>query len=53
MRDFNHDRTSITLFGEYEPLLGPAADSMLVEQDGSPNQFTIGVSSTYRFDFSF
>lgn len=47
------DKVTASLFGEYERLLGPAADSTLVEQDGSPNQFTIGVSSTYRFDFSF
>lgn len=46
------DRVETSLFGEYNRLLGPAADSSLVEERGSPDQFTIGVSATYRFDFS-
>lgn len=46
------DRITTTLFGEYERLLGPAADSSLVRERGSQNQFTVGVSATYRFDFS-
>jgi MipA family protein len=33
-------------------LLGPAADSSLVEERGSENQFKVGVSATYRFDFT-
>lgn len=41
-----------SLFGEYSRLMGPAADSSLVEERGSRDQFTIGVSTTYRFDFS-
>lgn len=47
------DRITASVFGEYARLLGPAADSTLVKERGSENQFTIGVSSTYRFDFNF
>lgn len=41
-----------SLFGEYSRLMGPAADSSLVQQRGSENQFLLGLSATYRFDFS-
>lgn len=41
-----------SLFGEYSRLVGPAADSSLVRERGDANQFSIGVSATYRFDFS-
>jgi len=34
---------------EYERLVGSAADSPLVTQRGSPNQFTIGLGATYTF----
>jgi len=46
------DKITTQLFGEYSRLAGPAADSSLVKERGSPNQFTIGVSATYRFDFN-
>jgi outer membrane protein len=46
------DKVTTSLFAEYSRLLGPAADSSLVRQRGSVNQFTIGASATYRFDFS-
>jgi outer membrane scaffolding protein for murein synthesis (MipA/OmpV family) len=46
------DKVTTSLFGEYEHLLGPAADSSIVKERGSPNQFLLGVSATYRFDFS-
>ena len=46
------DRITTSVFGEYSRLLGPAADSSLVEERGSPNQLTIGVSARYRFDFT-
>jgi outer membrane scaffolding protein for murein synthesis (MipA/OmpV family) len=46
------DRITTSLFGEYARLLGPAADSSLVKERGSPNQFTLGVSASYRFDFT-
>lgn len=41
-----------SLFGEYSRLMGPAADSSLVRERGDRNQFTVGVSTTYRFDFT-
>jgi MipA family protein len=34
---------------EYERLAGDAADSPLVTQRGSPNQFTVGLGVTYSF----
>jgi outer membrane scaffolding protein for murein synthesis (MipA/OmpV family) len=46
------DKVTTSLFGEYQRLLGPAADSSIVEERGSPDQFLVGVSATYRFDFS-
>lgn len=46
------DVITTSLFGEYERLVGPAEDSSLVRERGSVNQFTVGVSATYRFDFS-
>jgi len=46
------DKITTSFFTEYERLLGPAADSPLVERRGSPNQLTVGVSATYRFDFT-
>jgi outer membrane protein len=36
-------------FVEYERLTGPAADSPLVTQRGSPNQLTFGLGATYSF----
>lgn len=45
------DNVTASLFGEYSRLMGPAADSTLVKERGSPNQFMLGVSSSYRFDF--
>ena len=33
-------------------LVGPAADSSLVKQRGDRDQFLIGLSATYRFDFT-
>jgi len=36
-------------FIEYERLTGDAANSPLVTQRGSPNQFTLGVGTTYSF----
>ena len=35
---------------EYERLTGSAADSPLVTQRGSPNQFTFGAGATYSFN---
>ncbi len=46
------ERVETSLFGEYRRLTGPVADSSLVEERGDRNQFSVGVSATYRFDFS-
>lgn len=46
------DRITTSLFGEYARLTGPAADSSLVRERGSPNQFTVGLSASYRFGFT-
>lgn len=46
------EKLTTSLFAEYSRLMGPAADSSLVKQRGSANQFTVGASATYRFDFS-
>jgi MipA family protein len=46
------EKITTSFFAEYSRLLGPAAESSLVKQRGSVNQFTIGASATYRFDFS-
>lgn len=45
------DKLTTSLFAEYSRLTGPAADSSLVKQRGDVNQYLIGVSATYRFDF--
>lgn len=46
------DPITASLFGEYSRLMGPAADSSLVRERGSRDQFMVGVSTSYRFDFS-
>ena len=46
------DQFTTSLFGEYQRLVGPAADSSLVQERGSANQYTFGVSASYRFDFT-
>ena len=45
------DKIEASAFTEYKRLLGDVADSSLVRERGSKNQFVIGLSSTYRFDF--
>jgi outer membrane protein len=45
------DRMTANVFGEYVRLLGSAEDSSLVRERGSKDQFMVGVSATYRFDF--
>jgi outer membrane scaffolding protein for murein synthesis (MipA/OmpV family) len=45
------DKIETSTFAEYKRLLGDAADSSLVQERGSKNQFLIGISATYRFDF--
>ena len=46
------DELETGVFAEYARLMGPAADSSLVRERGSRNQFTVGASAVYRFDFS-
>ncbi len=46
------DTIDTSLFAEYRRMVGVAADSSLVRQKGSEDQVTIGLSATYRFDFS-
>ncbi len=46
------EKATTSLFAEYSRLMGPAADSSLVNQRGDENQFLLGISATYRFDFS-
>lgn len=46
------DKITTSVFGEYARLLGSAAESSLVKQRGSPNQVMMGVSASYRFDFT-
>ena len=45
------DQLTTSVFAEYSRLTGPAADSSLVEERGSPNQAMFGLSAIYRFDF--
>lgn len=46
------DNITASLFGEYSRLMGPAANSSIVRERGSRDQLTIGVSTSYRFDWS-
>ncbi|RUM06643.1 MipA/OmpV family protein [Rhizobium chutanense] len=46
------ENLSASSFLEYKRLAGPAADSSLVRDRGSKNQIVIGVSATYKFNFS-
>lgn len=45
------DKITTSLYGEYERLQGPAKNSSLVQERGSANQFSLGMTATYRFDF--
>lgn len=46
------DKITTSLYAEYAKLQGKAARSSLVRERGSRDQLTVGVSATYRFDFS-
>ena len=46
------DQLTTSVFAEYARLAGPAAKSSLVRERGSKDQFTVGVSAVYRFDFT-
>lgn len=47
-----NEKIETSAFAEYKRLVGPAADSSLVKQRGDRDQFLIGLSATYRFDFT-
>jgi outer membrane protein len=47
---FFNQQWSAHVFGEYQRLTDSAANSPLVIQRGSPNQFTVGVGAVYSFD---
>lgn len=46
------NKITTSVFGEYKRLTGDAGDSSLVFQRGDKNQFTMGLSASYRFDLS-
>ncbi|MGU3574594.1 MipA/OmpV family protein [Brucellaceae bacterium C25G] len=46
------DKITTSFYGEYENLQGPAKKSSLVEERGKRDQFSVGVTATYRFDFT-
>ncbi|WP_275789302.1 MipA/OmpV family protein [Pararhizobium gei] len=46
------EKLETSAFAEYKRLMGPAADSSIVREGGSRNQFMVGLSATYRFDFT-
>jgi outer membrane scaffolding protein for murein synthesis (MipA/OmpV family) len=47
-----NDAFSTTVRGGYDRLVGSAADSPIVKNLGSANQFTIGASANYTFDIT-
>jgi outer membrane scaffolding protein for murein synthesis (MipA/OmpV family) len=46
------DKIETSAFSEYKRLLGDAADSSLVRERGSANQYVLGLSATYKFGFT-
>ncbi len=46
-----NDRLSLRAFGEWDRLLGDAADSPITKR-GSENQFQIGIGAAYSFSYS-
>ncbi len=40
------------MFGQYKPSRRPAADSSLVQERGSKDQFVVGISTSYKFGFT-
>lgn len=42
-------RLQASAFAEYKRLVGPAADSSLVQERGTPNQVIFGVGASYKF----
>lgn len=46
------EQITTSAFAEYRRLTGPAADSSLVRERGSNNQFLVGISASYTFGFN-
>lgn len=46
------EQAELGSFAEYKRLMGDAADSSLVRERGSRNQFVVGVTATYKFGFA-
>lgn len=46
------NKITTSVFSEFKRLAGDAGDSSLVFQRGDKNQFTMGLSASYRFDIS-
>ncbi len=46
------ENAEVGSFAEYRRLTGDAADSTLVSERGSRNQFIVGVQASYKFGFS-
>jgi len=46
------DKIETSTFGEYKRLLGSAADSSLVQERGSRDQYLVGLSASYKFGFT-
>lgn len=47
-----NEKIETSAFAEYKRLVGDAAKSSLVKERGDKDQFLIGLSATYRFDFT-
>lgn len=45
------ENLTISSFADYRRLMGEAGDSSLVRERGSKNQFLVGVSASYKFNF--
>jgi outer membrane protein len=43
---------SLRAFAEWDRLMGDSADSPLVKQKGSPDQYQIGLGAAYKFNYS-
>lgn len=45
------DTTAVSVYGQYDRLVGDAASSPVTRRFGSPNQMTLGVGLTHAFTF--
>lgn len=46
------ERFQIRAFGEWDRLLGDAADSPIVKERGSADQFEVGLGAAYKFNYA-